>query len=820
MLNSKTLIFTILLICLATATWDVQGATSKVCFNLSSSPTYYKTNPYSSGGYGMGIISIPINTSVPLTTPMLIYHNSNTYDVYKASTNATHQIFFTPIISTSKTYCIYSGASSKENLANIPPVYYANVTSNKTLASWTSTTSVSAIAKGNCSTTSNYSKIIYGALELPLNATHTFSRMYGSTGGWFSKYIYDVNFTDISSGVLGLSSATSLRYATNCIQPTEYVIAYRENYSGTAITYEAVDTGIQILSPAWNAEVSVQDTIMVQTNFLTAYDNCTAYINNIEVGNYSSISIGTPQYFFTNTFSIGSNELKVSCMASGAETHQYSYFTVKSQDVGELFSLGLNTSIDACPALTQTALASTCSEYYNINTEQSFGAVVCKNLNLSTNLTCLSTYSNYTKNQGTANYTIFYTPSSFHYANTTSATSSSEEHMGASFHYGGVVVDGGIEIYGNNKFVYLPAQTPDRDCSVFYINKTWCSWYRGFIINNGTIYVADRTENQWYKSPGTGIVGFGTNFSQVVIDVSLLLVTQPPTNVSSFYTRVSCYTRNGTYYANIASTLSKTFTITTITSTNESSVVSFNSTSVSYNIPTTNLTAVAISDGSQTLCYYGNGMQMFIPFNISFLNLPIYNIFIWIAFIFSVIVSVIIPFALFIPLLLNDAYHLLTLEQMAQSIILVVLGGFVVNAKAYNRGIKHLVLITFIVISFLVIMQNIVNPYLNGATIISDDITKMTNDLSMTASQISSGDSAQMFVGFTLGSFTVLIDIIVFLVKLPLILTDGLIAPLLYLLNPQLATQALMPLFLIRTAMIIYLMIKAFEVLSNRFRDV
>ena len=823
MINKKVLLSLLFISLMSFSVWDSQSYSSKVCFNITPT-TYSKANPQGLYSYPVTLAVILKNTTINVTSGIVSYHQGTKYDVYLFAYNTTHNMYFVPVINSNVEYCIYAGGTGANNLANIAQFYEHGIF-NPSHSQYNSVTSLSgngfAIAKINATG--------FGGIELLDHSFTPYVQTNFSSGieiirlrvnpttNKVEKYVYDENYTlhnnTNNQSLTDVAPYLSKTYITSGNITYEwYFGGFNLTSVATTPVYEAIDTNIQFLAPAWKSSYDMDESIYIAGLVSGTYDNCSILLNNVSIYNQSNITNATTFATSTSSSVVGSNELIISCYYLGNETHNYDYYIVSNTDISALFYRGVENDLSNCSTAVQTNLSYACDESYRIKNEVNFGAVICKNLNLTPSYyACFNaTIQNYTKRQNTGdNYTIFYIPSTFSYA----IGILQQEHIGASFRVSNQIITGGIELYLNKYFVYLPAQNITRDCSVIY--GTTCSWHQGFILNNATIYVSEKgNSNYWYKTPGTGIVGFGENYSKDVIDISLVPFTALTSSSTGIYIRRNCYAANNTYYINIMNTVQKYYTITIIGDV--SHVVTNNATGISLSVPLSGIRYIGITDGFQNtnLCYWNNNQTLFIPFNVSFLSGTNFNatyIFIWIIFLFCSILSVFIPFSLFIPLIINDSYSIVSTDKMSYLIGMIILGSFVINAKSYNRGVKQLLLSILVIIAYVMILEKFVYQATGLQT------PSAITDFTKTIEQLTNVDDVFVFLS---GVPTLIVSLFNLIIHAPDILFDDLINPLLQFISPQVASGFKDITQMITLGFKIYLIVKAYEVISNRFRDV
>lgn len=625
-----------------------------------------------------------------------------------------------------------------------------------------------------------------------------------------------INNTGTSFGIV---KYTTLAYVRNASASFDWAIAGRgykgvpSDWAATNVAYDFIDTNIVFVSPAFDGVYSVNDPVIESVQYQQAYDNCTLTLNGNSVNNYTGISAFQQTNDVLDEAQIvnGDNELKVSCFDGGVESHRFWYFTRSGASAEQLFMDAFDFNITSgCVSATNAELTK-CTEAYNLNQLYNFSAVICPNLNTSVSFSCLSGagIANSTKN----GFTIFFAPGSYSYANNIDV-----EHIGAVFNYQASPITPGIEVINGTSFVYIPAQTKDRDCSIFYSsNVSGCSWGNGFILNNGSIVVSDKLNN-WFITGGTGLPIFNINYSQTVINVAVQYISNNTANGPfsvGMFERVNCGVQNGSYVVHIQNTLAQTFTILTIGNV---SSLNFTATTplLTQTIPLSGLSLVQISVGDTVLCRFGGETTLLLPdFGAaSLFAIHAYPILSWVLILFMGILGAILPFSLFALVLFNDAYQILNVTDVALVVVLAALAGLVNNATSVERGIKHLIIVLAIATVYIIALSRY------------DTSGTFTNDI-IGAQDLFSGfqllaSSNQDLVSFVLNTGLFIGALFKLVLFIPASFVN-LLFHALTVISPTLATAAapvIGPNSILMLGIMLFFYIKAYEVLANRFRGV
>jgi len=646
--------------------------------------------------------------------------------------------------------------------------------------------------------------------------------------------VYDSNMTKMNStsspavsGVAGNARYSYLAFANNSTVEYDWAImGYYPNGESLSVSAEKrdmQDPHISFLSPSWNSGLSISDTAPIVMGFSQAYTDC-----NLSIGTGAVLHNFVPGAGSTESYSLdmstgvsGDNTLNLTCDLGGTKSHRYWNIVRTGLDVDSLFTRAFGTTPSAlgCNATIQTEF-SNCFEAYNISERVDFGAVICRNMNHSLNFSsCLppATYNNITKN----NYTIFYSPSGFLYPGSGGAANLSIEHIGANFIYGASLYPR-IEIMAENHssdgyFVYIPAQDKARDCSIYYDSTTLgCSYGYGFILNNQVTIVSD-AGNNWYTAGGAGISGFDINISQSTPPTTLYPIVQASSDVFSngIYKRLNCYQTNNTFKVRLDNSVIQDYLIVIVT--NGSGTDVFNSTSYKYSVdialtnpdPALNVLNVSVyGNNNSAVCGWNTNTNILLPFQMPNLIPQGYDIIISAMMVFMVVLTSIVPFAALLVIIWNDIYHVMTISQISLICMLSILFGFVNASFNMERGLKHMLIILCIATAYLAA----IHPYAddNGIDIAGfDGVADSFNSLR-------SENPIETFV-YSIPQF--ILNIFILILSLPIVFMAFIMSMLKIISLPLWnASQSIAPYLTVGFTLYFYL--KAYEVLSNRYRPV
>jgi hypothetical protein len=625
-------------------------------------------------------------------------------------------------------------------------------------------------------------------------------------------WIYNTSFYEEFNGADGSVNSqngwpdrAAPAYVRDAVAQYDWGVAYRSQTSGyafytTNVSYDIQDENITIVTPSVGSIYTLDDAVILRVSYAADYNNCSYYVNGVYHTNYTGLGPGdtTADVIGTDDLTIGANNISVQC--DNNASMRYTFFTRAGSDAGELFDDAFGIDIGSLCSSDILSELGGCIESYNLTEYYDFAAVVCTGVNTTKDYSCLGV-TNYTKN----GYTIFYSPSNWTYDDDEDI-----QHIGAIFNYGGADIETRIEIYDDDKFMYSPAQDKLRDCDIYYTSTSYCSFWAGFVVNDRHVIISDRN-GDWYIAGAAGYPDYDESYAaNVTIPVTAIpIVSSEDVEYipGGVYIRHNCYRTDDDYMINIRNTIVKSFTVTV--TGNTSYEYSTNTSYLQDNISLAGIEAISVSDGNNTLCSINASQTtLFLPFSIPSISIDGYMILVWILMILMTILSAIVPFALFIPLMINDTYQLLNISQMAILILFAVMGGLINNSYSMERGIKHIVILVGVVVAYLSVLAEY------------DD--QLGIDLSVYESLLEDFEglvNANTLWDFVFSLFSFIIDLFTLLLTLPLLLVD-LIGELLGVLSAPLHDVAMPFLNAMKVVFVLFLVIKGYEVISNKFKGV
>lgn len=855
----RFLLFAILLAGLAFPTfWEDPYASERACFNVTTtSGSAYDKASYQP--WTIFDVAVPKNGSAWNGSL-----NAIDTDIFMYAENSTHAFLFIPALSASGTqeYCVYLGGENQQELSGVGYYFY-----DSTQGSWTSSGTVAFGSEMNVSssgaqsyarrlttatTFQQYAKIrtagmasggyvSFGSYDSDTASKNLYSLNMNETGSWFSydnslyngtvggslilKRMGTSSQTSIRGGIYGTAGnllAEAFRSSLSAHPPTRSLVqaddgqiladwilmgrtgAYTENFSVSTPAWERLSNSITINSPIPNSELETDELSAIVFSVNSTFDNCSASLNGYLQGTASSPGSGESVSINSSNLQTGTNEINVTCFASSVPESRFSSFTIQYSDAESLFMSAFGADISSCPSSTLSYLSLHCQKYFRNNYAYNFSAVICSGLPAG-NYSCVTSFSsNVTKN----NYTMFVTPGWT--TPVAGVNAVNMEHIGANFYFNGMTISNGIQIIGNYSFVYIPAQTRLRDCGVYYNSTTYCSLWSGFVLNDRTVYVSNE-KNEWFSAAGYGITSFNTNYSNTTVTIGVTPITQfSPNNTlaeSGIFTRISCKQNGSTYSIAIRNTLPTEYHLEVTGS--ENTIIDTTNKVFEYSTTLENGTVLELTGNGRMLCRYGYAdSPMFIPFSLPGISTSLTSIFIKIMFVFAIVVSALVPYTLIITVVFNDMFNLLSPQHMAMVMVFGCMSSLVNAAFQSSRGMKNMVVLLGLVCGFMLALGTMME---DSGMPSASPVTSLFNSFKEIA-------EAQTIPDMATGLFSFAINLFVTVMLLPVVIV-GYIGDLLVFINPNLAA-AFAPFSIIAVAAVVYLYIKAYEVLGNKFRDV
>ena len=349
--------------------------------------------------------------------------------------------------------------------------------------------------------------------------------------------------------------------------------------------------------------------------------------------------------------------------------------------------------------------------------------------------------------------------------------------------------------------------------------------------NNTVMYILD-TSNNWWLVPavtcsGSGISSDTPSFNTAVFDTTLSAGTSSsgtftapsiptssycledgnlfnisfdyPTSHSFLVSQVFC---NGTYVNNTCVNGTVTYN-NTLTTSNEID------TSILTN--QSNLTHIYFYVNNIIQCTYANGTSGLLGLDmITEFQDSDYDIFKYAFFLMGMGVSSVIPFFIIFPITFNDVFGLITTQQMAFATILV---GFLPYLSGWKgeHSLKHII--------FLTVFAVVLISGLYETAGISDELPESFDNFNEARENMYLDIISADIWGLSVSAPTLVVNLLVFLLDAPNVL-GILLLQLINGISPEMANAFNIFLPAILIGLVAYLIIKAFEILSNKYLKV
>lgn len=221
---------------------------------------------------------------------------------------------------------------------------------------------------------------------------------------------------------------------------------------------------------------------------------------------------------------------------------------------------------------------------------------------------------------------------------------------------------------------------------------------------------------------------------------------------------------------------------------------------------------VSVYDNGGIVCKQQEQGLLFLPFDLfdgSFTD-GFGNFFVKMIMLFTVVVSAIIPYMIIITFIFNDVFHILTPNDLGIITAVIAITGIANNIFATEKGIKNMVVVMAIAISYLMLMYTHVQGY------IGTEINQITNLFNSITHLVNSSELSDQIIG--LG--TLMINLVVLILTLPIVVVGLLKMILLFILPTPIFTPLSIVLTLVGYGAVVFYYLKGYEIISNRFRGV
>src|SRR5690606_14917219 len=108
-----------------------------------------------------------------------------------------------------------------------------------------------------------------------------------------------------------------------------------------------------------------------------------------------------------------------------------------------------------------------------------------------------------------------------------------------------------------------------------------------------------------------------------------------------------------------------------------------------------NVVNLTVYDSNSIVCSSANQNTLFLPFNLFDGDLTdgFSNFIVKMVMLFTVVVSAIIPYFLIVTFILNDVYHVISINDLGIMTAIIFITGIANNIFATEKGIKNMVIV-------------------------------------------------------------------------------------------------------------------------------
>lgn len=327
-----------------------------------------------------------------------------------------------------------------------------------------------------------------------------------------------------------------------------------------------------------------------------------------------------------------------------------------------------------------------------------------------------------------------------------------------------------------------------------------------YLKNNTVEYVFDTNLQQWFVVPALSVTNFNDKFA-----ISVLFNSQGGSNISApavplIPIMATCQNQGSNYVINTSYSTVVTHTVVWFNGTllNSTSSTSNNFT---FSTPSAALVSLNYTVNGVEKCTATNETQL-LPFpQIRGIQGSSAKYVTYMIFTASMAISTAFPFAVIFPVFLSDTFQLLSADEMALLAVLALVVG--VLAAGYERmNIKNIT-------TYFVVLAGCLSPLYVKAGISNGAVTGAINSLQ----NLYNGVRGQLnLVEFTVSGVTFIINFFIIILTFPLIAVDVILQPV-RILSPVLYTPLSLLGGMVAMAGYLYLLVKIYEVLTNKFRD-
>lgn len=325
-----------------------------------------------------------------------------------------------------------------------------------------------------------------------------------------------------------------------------------------------------------------------------------------------------------------------------------------------------------------------------------------------------------------------------------------------------------------------------------------------YLYVNEAAYIIDKTNHLCFFVAPYAPTNTSTIQTMTAVECSAAS-TYYVSNPTVFLTR-NCWNDGTTYYADIRSVSSRSYIVQRTYANATSYLDNYSTAHLQINFSSANLTNFSIVSGTESVCAWNNQTKILFNMDTSVVSNTLVKIVMTLFTLAMVVVSSFVPFAALIAISLNDAFTLLSAEQMFAAISISLVLSFA-NNYAGDRTLKSLGIYVAMAVTILIKLMTVSN-YTTDQTQLESLITSFNTLTSST--DIGS---------FILSLPTFLLTVFATFLLLPAVLSDVLFNAIYYI-SPM-AYSAFVPFkIVLTTGLYLWLVLKAYEVISNRFRAI
>ena len=553
------------------------------------------------------------------------------------------------------------------------------------------------------------------------------------------------------------------------------------------------------------------------------------------IGQYYSCSIGnaTPFGYITTTqtggLNISSNQYRLSTTsAAGITTATINQPNGNTSGLAIGSALGGANASISCANNTSNKIATVSDEYLLITVTVNSTDVFYKD-NVSQNFSCpissqiiLSSYTN--GGTPTLIYINITNTTSFTELSISSVANTGVTTLGSHYMSYNTITNRTLRSDFKTGFTYINSTSTSTygKALLYYSGNTIipkityipgvdavADFYNGtnnvaYIMNNTVMYVFDSLTNQWYIVPATVLSDTTTIYTIATLFYNAGSVTTS-FQLPNLPLQKTCFQNGDQYsiYSLFPSTVSHV-----VYYDNGTSFLNYNTNAaiLNYSVNTSLYPNINYTVNGFDECLRNANTSLF---GLSPIGMPSnsYQPITWLLFIGSIGISLAVPFAIVLPVLLNEMFSLMTLDYMAETVVLVGVVSVLLRGSDKNTVKASIVYFLFGIV--------ILAAFFAHSSLPSPDFTGAVGNITTIIQDPTKADIGT----FVVGAPNFIVAIFGFVLNLPTLLSNAIFTPL-AVISPPIYSFLSSFLTVFIYGAYVYILLVAWEKIANRYQQV